>query len=205
MSRKRVSHDAIIVINQKKREISIFIAITLVVLVVAIVLPIRLMTLSVVRINNEIEAKREIKERLDTKINNFTQLNTQYQEMREEILDLPLIFPSNGDYSLLVANFDEICKANNFRLESVNVGSRKGASRADEPLFEALNTWNASITVIGRRADLIVLLESIEAMPMYPTVTAVGYKNDLNENGLLTFTLSVKMYGVNKSSMYLDI
>ncbi len=205
MSRKRVAHDTIIVITSKKREVATFLMITLAVLIVLIALPIRLMALSVIRINNEIEGKRRIKQQLDTKINNFTQLNAEYQEIREDFKDFPLIFPSDGDYSLFLANLDEICKENFFRLENVGVTSSRGSMKKEGVSFQELNSWDVNISVVGRRSDLARFLEQIEAMPMYPTINVIGFKNEINEDGLLGFNISFRIYGVNKPNMYLDI
>lgn len=203
MSKETTSHDAIAIVNQKKREVAIFISITLVVLIVLIVFPIRLMALKVIQINNEIEGKRGIKEQLDEKIDNFTQLNAQYQEIREDMEDLPLIYPNTGDYSLLVSNIDEIAKANHFRLTSVRVESER--IRGDENPFETLNIWTTSINVTGRRTDLVGLLEDVEALPMFPTVKSVSYSNELDDDGLLTFRITMRVYGVDESGIYVDI
>jgi Tfp pilus assembly protein PilO len=205
MSKETTSHDTIIIINQKKKEVGIFISITLVVLIILILFPIRLMALSVIKINNEIEGKRKIKEQLDNKIRNFSQLNVEYQEIRDDLKDFSLIFPNEGDYSLFVANLEEICKANYFRLESVNVTSARSSRQVGENPFDSLNIWTTNISVLGRRSDLLRLLEDIEAMPMHPTVSVVSYKNELNNDGFLSFSISIKMYGVNKPGIYLDI
>lgn len=203
MSNQKITHDAIIIINEKKREVAIFIIITLLVLVVLITFPIRLMALKVIEINNEIEGKRQIKEQLDEKINSFTQLNAEYQEMKEDLEDLPLIFPNQGDYSLLVANLDEICNANSFRLRSVNIARER--LRGEENPYETLDFWNINLGVRGRRSDLVHLLEDIESLPMFPTVLSLGYSNELDDDGLLSFSILIRVYGVNLSGLYLDI
>ncbi len=203
MSTKTISHDAIQIINKKKKEVAIFLSITLVVLIVLIVFPIRMMTLKVIQINNEIEGKRGIKEQLDEKIENLTQLNTQYQEIREDLKDLPLIFPNQGDYSLFVTNLDEIAKANQFRLTSVNLSYER--ARRHEVPFETLDYWDANINVAGRRTDLIHLLEDIESMPMLPTVQRISFRNELDDDDLLRFNVTVRIYGVNMQGVYVDI
>ena len=205
MSRKTVAHESIIIINQKKKELAIFLAITLVVLIVLIAIPIRLMALSVIRINNEIEGKRRIKEQLDTKITNLTQLNTEYQLIREDLKDFMLVFPTQGDYSLFVANLDEICKANYFHLSSVSVALQRTTAGSGVNPFEVLNVWEVNMGITGRRSDLFDLLEDIESMPMYPTVNVVGYKNELTDVGFFNFNISIKIYGVSKPGMYVDI
>lgn len=203
MSRTATSHDSIQIINKKKKEVAIFIIITLIVLIVLITFPVRMMTVKVMQINNEIEGKRRIKEQLDEKIENLTQLNTEYQELREDLKDLPLIFPNQGDYSLFTTNLDEIAKANNFRLASVNF-SEERTRRQDVP-FETLNFWDANISVAGRRTDLIHLLEDIEKMPMLPTVNRVSFRNETDDDDLLNFTITVRIYGVNMQGVYIDI
>ncbi len=203
MSRKTISHDAIQIINEKKKEVAIFLSITLVVLIVLIVFPIRMMTLKVIQINNEIEGKRGIKEQLDEKIEDLTQLNTQYQEIREDLKDLPLIFPNQGDYSLFVTNIDEIAKANQFRLTSVNISYER--ARRHEVPFETLDYWDVNINVSGRRTDLIHILEDIESMPMFPTVQRVGFQNEMDDDDLLNFSITMRIYGVNMQGVYIDI
>ncbi len=203
MSKEKMTHEAILIINEKKREVAIFIVITLVILVILVVFPIRLMALKIVQINSEIEGKRQIKEQLETKINNFAQLNTEYQEIREDLKDFPLVYPNQGDYSLFVANLDEICNANSFRLRSVNIGRER--LRGEENPYEILDIWSANINVMGRRSDLVHLLEDIEAMPMFPTVRLLSYSNELDEDDFLTFNISIRLYGVDSPGIYIDI
>ncbi len=208
MSKKATSHDAITIINKKKQEVTLFIVITLVVLIVLISFPIRLMVLSVININNEIEGKRIIKEQLHTKISNLNQLNDQYQEIRENLEDFPLIFPNQGDYSLFVANIEEICSSNNFQLKGVGVSHDRARRNEEEQVFEVLDTWSSNLSVVGKRSDLIDLLESFEAMPMYPTVASVSYENEDGEGAekdLLNFSVTLQIYGVKSPGVYLDI
>ena len=203
MSKDTATHESIIIINEKKREVAIFILITLVVLSLLVVFPIRLMALKVIEVNNEIEGKRRLKERLETKIENFTQLNAEYQEIREDLEDFVLVYPNQGDYSLFVANIEEICNANFFRLRSVNLDRER--MRGEQNPFEMLDIWSANITVIGRRSDLINLLEDLESMPMLPTVMSVTYSNELDEEGFLDFSIRIRVYGVTNQSIYLNI
>jgi Tfp pilus assembly protein PilO len=205
MSRKTISHDAIAVINRKRREIAIFIIITLVVFVLLVAFPIRMMIVSVVRINNEINQKRRIDNQLQQKIENMTALNTEYQEIKSEMKDLTLILPNNGDYSLFVANIEEIAKGNNFRLDSVGIATDITRRRIVSEDFEILVPITAMVHVSGRRIDLIKFFEDIENLPMYPTISSVSYKNEPNEEGLFLFSISVQIYGVNNQSIYFDI
>lgn len=205
MSKKLETYNMVSIINEKKKEVMVFILITLVVLTILIAFPIRLMALSVAKINSEIEGKRRIKEQLDEKIRDFTELNSQYEMLKDDMDDLPLVFPNQGDYSLFVANIDEICKANYFRLESASVDSARRLSRGEENPFSTLDFWTTSISVVGRRNDLVNLLEDLESMPMFPTVQVLGYKNELDEEGFLTFSISIRMYGVKNQHLYLDI
>jgi Tfp pilus assembly protein PilO len=205
MSKETVSHDAIIIINKKKKEAILFIIITLVVLVVLVAFPVRLMALSVIKINHEIEGKRRIKERLDKKITDLTLLNTEYQDVKDNLKDFPLLFPTQGDFSLFVANIEEICKSNYFRLESVNVSQQRGGIKTQGTSYEVLNVWDVNVTVVGKRSDLVSLLESFESMPMYPTVVSLTFQNEVDANGFLKFSISMQIYGINKAGIYTDI
>jgi Tfp pilus assembly protein PilO len=205
MGSKTSTHDTISIINEKKKAVAVFLSITLVALTLLIAFPIRLMAVSVIKINNEIEGKKRLKETLDTKVRNFNQLNTEYEEVKSDLEDLKLVFPDKGDYSLFVANIEEVCKANYFRLQSVNVDMPRLTGQNTESSFEVLTVWTANINVLGRRSDLLKLLEEIESMPMKPTVNVLSYKNETNEEGFLSFNISVKIYGVKSSNMYSDI
>ena len=205
MGSKTSTHDTIAIINEKKRDVTLFLSLTLIALTLLIAFPIRLMAVSVIKINNEIEGKKRLKETLDTKVRNFNQLNTEYEEVKGDLEDLKLVFPDKGDYSLFVANIEEVCKANYFRLQSVNVEMPRLTGQNAESSFEELTVWTANINVLGRRSDLLKLLEEIEAMPMKPTVNVLSYKNEENEEGFLGFNISIRIYGVKGSEVYSGI
>jgi len=209
--RRTIAHDSIAIINKKKKELGVFSAFTLLVLIVLLVFAVRPMLVSIARANSEIKRKEVFNEHLEQKIQDLETLRKQYYEFEDDLEDLTLIYPNNWDFSLFVSNVEELCNQNNFRLLSIRL-DRFNPRDEDVLLeFEKLGHWSASITVRGREENLIHLFQDFEDLPMYSTVDRLSYEveeidfDDLGDDadyGLMEFVIGVRLYYVKDSNFY---
>lgn len=179
------------IINKSvKTKTYAFTGFTLLVVIILIAGALRPTALTITRINKEIEEKRFLNEQLDLKLNNITQLSSQYSEIEDDVKNLPLVFPSSGNFSLFMSNVEEISKSFGYSLSGINFGEADGI----ETNLNGLSPFSAKLTITGKKTNLIKLLQAFESMPMYPTVHQVSYASKTNDDGLTTFSIELIIY-----------
>ncbi len=175
-----------------------FAAFTLLVTIVLLIGAIRPTVLTITKINGEIQSKTLINQQLETKIKNLGDLNNQYLGITDDVKNLPLVFPTQGNFSLLMSNVDSIATASGFNLSSISFSS----SDKLKTKTLVLKPWDARLTVIGSRANIIKLLSALEAMPMYPTITQVSFASNKDISGQTAFNINMSVYKIDDINFY---
>lgn len=166
-----------------------FAAFTLFVVVVLIIGAIRPTVLTISRISREIRDKTFLNDQLKTKIDSLATLSSQYSSISSDTENLPLIFPAEGNFSLFMANVEEISKGLGFTLNGISFGKLDLEDIDINP--NAVAPVSARLNVSGNRQNLIKLLESLESLPMYPTVRQVSYS--IPEAGTAITNISIEL------------
>ena len=175
-----------------------FAAFTLIVAIVLIAFAIRPTIVKITEINKEIQEKKTIELQLTNKLSSLATLTNEYARNEADIKSLPLIFPSSGNFSLLLSNLEEISSANGFNLMGISF------QNADKFEFNEtiLKPWSARVTVSGNKANLIKLLSQVEGMPMYPTITKISYTNEVDSSGQYIYSFEIVVFKVDDSKFY---
>ena len=150
-------------------------------------------------IQKEVEAKQVTNQKLDDKIEALSTLSNEYADNKEMFTKLPLVFPSQGNFSLLLSNIDEIAREQGFNLININFG----LSDKVKLTYNALKPWNVRFSVSGSRANLIPFLSRMENLPMYPTITKVSYSLDKEKPGVVSFSVEMIIYKLEDQNFYL--
>ena len=208
MARKKtITYDALKIIDTKQKELVAFMIFTVIVLIVLIAFAIAPMLSTIAGIRSELDRKEQLVEDLDTKLNDLANLRNEYQEFKDELEDFQLIFPTNWDYSLFVANIEEVCIENNFELLSVGLReSRLETEEIEEDLGELneFRVWSANIVARGSDNDLLDLLRDIESLPTYSTIDSLSYdrpQEDIDD-GNFDFSIGIRLYYVQDDKLY---
>jgi Tfp pilus assembly protein PilO len=197
--RKRKTVGLLSVINaNSKNKVYAFSIFTLAVLLVLLLGAVRPTLITISDINKQIREKEKIDKKLEDKIESITGLGVQYSNIKEDAENLPLLFPTEGNFSLLMSNIEQISAENGFTLSSINFG------KGDE--FEAVNLsvlqpWSVTMNVTGQKGNLVTLLESYEAMPMYPVVSQVSYNNKVVD-GRTAFSIKLTIFHIEETQFF---
>lgn len=171
---------------------------TLVVVVVLVTGAIRPTVIKIGQINNEIKEKKIVEEQLDSKLNALATLSTEYATKQDDISKLPMIFPSQGNLSLLMSNVEEIAQSYGYELSGINFGS---AEKTDLT-FNILKPWSARMTVSGSKANFIKFLQSLETMPMMPIVSKVSYTDASSSRGSTAYSIELMIFKIDDNNFY---
>ena len=186
--------------SPEKRKSYIFTGVTFAVIIVLIVFAIRPTILTITRINREIKNKGVINTQLDSKISSLSKLDTQYAEISQDMDDLQLIYPADGNYSLFLSNIDTVASRNGFSLNGITFDEYDGDNF--DLSSRVLMPWSVRLNVKGKRVNFINFLKDLEALPMYPVIESVSYNTQSDENGLTTFSILLRIYHIENNKFY---
>jgi hypothetical protein len=185
--------------SPEKKKSYIFFGFSIFATILLIVFAIRPTITTISRINNEIKGKTRTNELLGKKINTLSDLDKDYAENRKKFDDLKLIFPVKENHSLFLANIEAIVARNGYSLSSVKFDRYKGDGQVNTTV---LIPQSVSFTIRGRQANIVGLLRELEELPMYPVVESLSYSTQEGTDGLSSFAVNLRIYGIENDKFY---
>lgn len=183
----------------EKRVSYIFTGITVAVAIILIIGAIRPTIITITRINSEISTKENTVQALSDKITALTALDTQYIGLKDDFENMSLVFPTEGNFSLFMANIDAVSSRNGFVL----VGLAFSEYKEDNPISTTvLEPWSVRLTVDGKKNNLVNLLRDLESLPMYPVIESISYSDKAETEETTNFTIHMRIYHVPVNNFY---
>lgn len=186
--------------SPEKRKGYIFAAVTIFVSILLIAFAIRPTVITIFKINTEITEKTRLNTQLDAKIDTLSKLDKQYTDMKDDLSNLKLIYPDNGDFSLFMANTPGVLSKNGFLLTGINFD--KYSDKNFNTVTKVLVPWSVRLNVKGNSANLINLLKDLEALPMYPVIESFSYSSQKDENGFTNYSINLRIYKIDNNNFY---
>jgi Tfp pilus assembly protein PilO len=190
-----------IIEDARSKTYKFAIATLLVVLVLAIG-AIQPTAVTITRITTEIDMKKDVNSRLQAKIDALSSLSKDYNAKKIQFDDLKLYFPARGDFSLIMANINEIATKNSFSLKNIGFDAPDKSLPTSVAGFSVLKQWRAVISVSGNKQNLINFLKDLESLPNYPTIESVSFTNSADEHGNMQFSVSMRIYKIENQDFY---
>ncbi len=207
-SQQKKNRESVLLSAQKARNQTLSGSVFTIILVTILIFgAIRPTIITINRIISGNKRKAEVEAQLDNKIKAIEELTREYNnDVREEIELLSYLYPAKGNFSLVMANIDKVCEQNGFYMSSINFSRPSRDVLEDSNLVidraELLVPWQADIVVVGDKQRFVNLLIEIEKMPIYPTITAVRYGRDTDDQGRTSFSVSMLLYKVDNINLY---
>lgn len=186
--------------SPEKKRSYIFFGFSIFVTIILVVFAIRPTITTITTINKEIKAKARTNNLLEEKINTLSELDKEYATNRKDFDDLELIFPADGNFSLLLANMEPVVARNGFSLSTLGFDVYKGKNYKMGTVV--LVPYSLSFNVRGRSANIIGLLRDVEALPMYPVIESLSYSGEVSEDGLNSFRINLRVYSIENDNFY---
>ncbi len=198
--RKSVGLLATIKESSEKRDSYASFAISLLVSIVLIVFAVKPTISTIIQIKQAVKEKTLVNKQIQDRIDALTKLDTQYQEEESKFNALQMVFPSDGLYVLILSNIESIVSRNGFTLSSVSFDGYDGKNYKLQT--SVLKPSSLRLSVSGSYSDFINLLKDFESLPMSPVVENLSFSTQRDESGLSSFSLSLRIYGVEQSKFY---
>jgi len=185
------------VIQSSKNKTYTFIGVTILILLVLLLGAIRPTIIKISTVIAEVEARKTLQTQLNSKIDAISKLSKEYNtDYKDLFADLSLVYPARGDFSLFMANVEQVTNKNNFELVSIGFESEKVDDSSTES-YSILMPWYANVTIKGSRSDLIKLMRDIESFPNFPQITSVSFGDKVDDDGRMTFSMRILMYKID--------
>jgi len=203
MEKKRLNTEEYIKLikeSPEKKRGYIFAGVTVFVSILLIIFAIRPTIIKITQINSSIKEKNRLNTALDAKISTLSALDKQFEEVGTDLNNLKLIYPANGNFSLLLANMTPILSRNGFYLNGINFDKYSEKNVTFTP--KVLVPWSVKIATKGKTTNIVNLLKELEALPMYPVIESFSYTDQKDEDGLTSFSISLRIYKIDNTNFY---
>jgi Tfp pilus assembly protein PilO len=189
-----------IVRETSEKKISyIFAGVTIFVSILLIIGAIKPTITTMTRIRAEISKKEDTEAALAEKISALSELDSQYIGLKNDFNNISLVFPTDGDFSLFMANIDAVSSRNSYILESLSFSEYKEENPLNTIVIEP---WSVKLTVAGNRANLINFLKDLESLPMYPVIESITFTEDSDTEEASRFTVNLRIYQIPVNNFY---
>lgn len=171
-----------------------FAGITLITVLVFLIGAVKPTLSAISRINNEVKEKQLIDSQLQNKINVLTELQSSLGEYEEGLTAIEAYFPSNSDYSVLMAGFERIASAWGFQLDSLSIKVSETENESAES-YPGMGLVEVKFVASGPRTQVNSLIEQIESTPVVPRVVKANYILDESyRTGFVSLSLMMNIY-----------
>ncbi len=178
-------------VSSPMRKTFTFLGVTLILLIILLMGAIKPTLTTISELRAEIRVRTDVNEKLQEKINNIGILQKIYEERKDDTSVIEIFFPSDMDYSLLLASLEQISANYGYELKSVNiVKAKKGET--DE--YKGMERVNLRINVEGRESNVSKFMKHLEGLPVIPNVRSMSITPDDNNEIESWVRMTVDMY-----------
>lgn len=164
------------ILKNPMRKTFTFLGVTLLLVAVFLMGAIKPTLETIKKIRSEITARERINNQLETKLSNLQTLQTTVRNRREDLEIIDAYFPSNSDYSLILASLEKITARYGFNMSRVSFSDQKGV--ASTAAYSDMKTVTILLSVSGHPEDITRLLKHLEGLPIVPNVQMVSFSTE---------------------------
>lgn len=186
--------------SPEKKKGYVFTGVTVFVSILLIIFAVRPTIVKITQINASIKEENRLNTALTAKIDTLSALDKQYEAMGSQLDDLELIYPANGNFSLLLANIESVLSRNSFSLVGVDFDKYSDKNVTFTP--KVLVPWTMQVVAKGSTSNIVNLLKSLEALPMYPVIESFSYSDQKDTSGLTSFSINMRIYKIDNTNFY---
>lgn len=186
--------------SAEKRNSYASFAVSLLISIVLIVFAVKPTISTIIQIRQGVKEKTRVNQQIQGRIDAISKLDAQIQEEQEKFEALEMIFPSEREYILLLANIDSVIARNGFTLMSVGFDNHDNENyKLTTPI---LTPSVLRLNVSGKYSSFINLLKDLESLPMCTVVENISFSTQKDEKSNSYFSLSLRVYSIEQANFY---
>lgn len=192
----------------QKKEVIVYTGLTLSFLAIAFfgLLALRPTLVTIANLLKELEDKKEINQKLQTKINNLNQAQVSYSQVAKTIVLVDQALPQNHSLTEIVYQIEVLAQKSSLTLrsvafESVNLQGQEPSKKAVSKTTSGLNEIIFSLTASGEFTNLQTFLASLENLRRIITIDSFSLSQVRGEETpIINLNLSGKAYYLAKET-----
>lgn len=149
--------------------------------------------------NDKFQEKTAVLQLLKTQNSRLTQLLAQREEAKDDLRNLDLYFPYDGNFSLFIVNLNMIARKYEYKMDSVTFSEtiNKQIENNQALQYDGMKPVSFQVSLTGNSSNLFSYLSYLENTPFFPKVIDISYGSSLNEdkNNLSITFLIYKLNG----------
>lgn len=146
-----------------------FLGFTLIFIIILLMAAVRPTFNKISTLRSEIRAKEKVNEQLQIKLNNLNTLQEFYLNREDDLSVIELYFPSDMDYSLVMASLEKVTAKYGYDLGHISI-VRAEKNRSSSGDYKGMEKVSISMRVSGDRADFKNFLNHLEESPIVPNI-----------------------------------
>jgi Tfp pilus assembly protein PilO len=185
------------ILKSPMRKTFTFLGISLMVIAIFLLGAVKPTLSTIRRLQSEVRVRENIDEELQTKLSNIQTLQHEYDASKDELEVIDLYFPSNTDYSLVLASLEKVTERYGFTLDRMNVNNTTSKSSVARH-YPGLVPVQMSLYVKGRSEDITSLVKHLEGLPIVPNIQSVSFSGETEagstDGGDVRVTIVMQVY-----------
>ncbi len=171
-----------------------FIGVTLITVLVFLLGAIKPTFSAISRIQNEVQEKERVDAQLQSKINVLTTLQNSVSEYEEDLEILNTYFPSNSDYSVLMAGLERITASYGFQMASLSIKVDEIEDESTQ-IYPEMQLVEIKIVTSGPKSQVTEIVEHLENIPVIPDIVKLSYVLDESyRTGFVSLSVIMNIY-----------
>lgn len=185
-------------LNTPQKKAYTFLGFTLILVLVLLFGAIRPTVVTITKLRSEIKQRENINMQLQDKLNVLQNLQKDYNRLKDDIDKLNYYFPEDSDYSLLMANIEQIVKSYGFELERIQIESSEEFEDTPDN-YDEMNLVEGRLAVVGKQEDLADMLEHLEGLPVFMEIGRISFAPE-ESDGIEQLNISISFTTYKKSA-----
>lgn len=178
--------------ESKSTKTYTFLGVTLAIVLVFLLGAIRPTLSAISEINNEVKEKERVDSQLQQKINSLTELQNSFSDYEENLEILDAYFPTDMDYSIVMAGLERITSSWGFEMSSLSIKPDENEQNSE---YSGMEPVILRISINGPKSQIVELLDHLESLPVVPEITSVSYSLDESyRTGFVSLSITMNIY-----------
>ncbi|WKZ30508.1 MAG: hypothetical protein QY314_01905 [Candidatus Dojkabacteria bacterium] len=128
--------------------------------------------------------KTQLLEALKSQNSTLTQLLAEREEAKDELQNIDLYFPYDGNFSLFIINLNQVAHQYDFRMPNVSFAETSSRQIENNPTFQfiGMRPTTFQIGLEGNPANIFQFSSYVENTPFFPKLINISYSNPKDGN-----------------------
>jgi hypothetical protein len=140
--------------------------------------------------------KTQLLDALKTQNSTLTQLLAEREEAKDELKNINLYFPFDGNFSLFIINLNQIANKYDFEMSNVSFAETTNRQIENNPAFQyvSMKPTTFQVGLKGNSSNLFQFASYLENTPFFPKLVNISYSGSPQADGKTAVDVTFLVY-----------